>query len=398
MKRAILLQALATKSKKEVLSDFSSKATSEFNRLWDERDFCPKFMDFHHKVYSTAKTNTSFNVQIICDIERSVWRSKNKTIGYTVKFNNPRNCKTFETKSMFFVELGIYPRKRIAVPIKRNRNFERYADLLKNGWVCKTYGLTSGQSVVAYLSKEDAELPQKKNIIGIDFNAKRIAVSVLSDKGKVLHQDYFGMNIWIKRKRIMERRAKMQSSNNVAALKRLRTRERNFVDTNLGQIVKGITDMALRFDADIAIENLKRFASKGKRFNKTVMRMPFGKFREILASRCFDKGITLNIMDSWHTSKFCNHCGAVGKGHESGNYALFGCKECGVEMNSDRNASKNIALKCLLERKDFTNHKPFQISNGRVPVNGLLRQDEVGLPNVAVQHAYQPMKASDFTR
>ena len=377
--------------KGRILKDFSLKATSEFNRLFEERNFCNTFMEFHKKVYSSVKKNTSFNAQIICDLERMVWRSKGKAKGITVKFNVPRNCKTFSTKYFDFIELGIYPRNRIAVPIKKNRNWQRYSDLLKSGWVCKTYGLTSNLEIVAYLSKEEVELAPKKNVMGIDFNAKRIAVSVLSGKGKVLYQNYFGMNIWVKRKKIMRRRSLMQSSNNLSALRRLRTRERNFVDTNLGQIIKEITDLALRYNADISIENLKKFRPKGRKFNKIVMRMPFFKFKEILASRCFDKNITLNIVDAWHTSKFCSHCGAVGKGHSSANYALFRCKKCGVVVNSDRNASKNIALKCLLERKHITNHKIFQISNRSGLVNAhKVMSDEVGLLNVAVQHAYQP--------
>ena len=53
----------------------------------------------------------------------------------------------------------------------------------------------------------------------------------------------------------------------------------------------------------------------------------------------------------------------------------------------DRNASKNIAIKSLLERKDVLTDKTFQISNRRVPVNGLVRSDEVGLSQVAVQHS-----------
>ena len=81
--------------------------------------------------------------------------------------------------------------------------------------------------------------------------------------------------------------------------------------------------MALRYDADISIENLKRFNPKGKRFNREVMRIPFFTFKKNLEQRCFDKNIILNIVDAWHTSKFCNHCGAVGKGHDSRNYALF---------------------------------------------------------------------------
>jgi IS605 OrfB family transposase len=392
MERAILLQVDKITAKKgRILKDFSLKATSEFNRLFEERNFCNTFMEFHKKVYSSVKKNTSFNAQIICDLERMVWRSKGKAKGITVKFNVPRNCKTFSTKYFDFIELGIYPRNRIAVPIKKNRNWQRYSDLLKSGWVCKTYGLTSNLEIVAYLSKEEVGLAPKKNVMGIDFNAKRIAVSVLSGKGKVLYQNYFGMNIWVKRKKIMRRRSLMQSSNNLSALRRLRTRERNFVDTNLGQIIKEITDLALRYNADISIENLKKFRPKGRKFNKIVMRMPFFKFKEILASRCFDKNITLNIVDAWHTSKFCSHCGAVGKGHSSANYALFRCKKCGVVVNSDRNASKNIALKCLLERKHITNHKIFQISNRSGLVNAhKVMSDEVGLLNVAVQHAYQP--------
>ena len=393
MKRSVLLQVCATRSKEAALRKAMSVATSEFNRLWDERDFCPKFMDFHKKVYSGCKERTSFNSQVVCDIERSVWKSKGKTKGVALKFNVPRNCKTFDM-SMPFVKFSLFSENPISIPISKNRNFQRYSDLLKNGWICKTYGLTSRLEIVAYLSKDEVALPVKKNALGIDFNAKRIAITVLSDKNEVLYQNYFGLHIWVKRKKIMRRRSLMQSSNNLPALRRLKNREYDFVETNIGQMVRQITDLALRYDADISIENLRRFSPKGRKFNKIVMRMPFFKFREILASRCFDKNIAMNIIDSWHTSKFCSRCGAVGEGHDYRNYALFRCKECGVVVNSDRNASRNIALKCLLERKDILDRKPFQISNRGGLVNDLrLLSDEVGLPNVAVQHAYQLMES-----
>ena len=391
MKRAIVLQIDdATSRKTEALRAFSLKATEEYNRLWAERDFCNTFMDFHRKTFSDSKKRTGFNVQVYACLERMVWKSKGTSRnGITMKFNVPRNCKTFTTKSFNFIEFGIYPRNRIAVPIARNRNFQRYSDLLKAGWTCKTYGLTSRLEIVAYLSKDDVELPHRKNILGIDFNAKRIAVSIVSDAGKVLYQTYFGLHIWMKRKRMMHRRSLMQSSFNFPALRKLRIRENNFVETNLGQMIKEITGLAIGYDADISIENLKRFKPKGRKFNKEVMRMPFLKFKEILSSRCFDKGITLNIIDSWHTSKFCSHCGAVARnGHDGSNYALFRCKECGVVVNSDRNASKNIAIKYLLERRDSLDRKPFQISNKEGLVNDLRKMSyETGLNQVVVQHS-----------
>ena len=169
-------------------------------------------------------------------------------------------------------------------------------------------------------------------------------------------------------------------------LQRLRTSESDYVKTNLGQMTKEIMNLALRFDADIAIENLKRFSPKGKRFNKTVMRIPFYTFKQILSSRCFDNGITLNIVDSWHTSKWCPDCGAVGKGHDNANYSLFKCR-CGLVVNSDRKASYAIAVKSLLERKDSLDRKPFQISNRRGLVNDLRQMScESGLL-VAVRHS-----------
>ncbi len=50
--------------------------------------------------------------------------------GVTVKFNVPRNCKTFKTRGFTFVEFGLYPKKRVAVPIRKNRNWDRFIGLL----------------------------------------------------------------------------------------------------------------------------------------------------------------------------------------------------------------------------------------------------------------------------
>jgi IS605 OrfB family transposase len=400
MYRAILLQNDATCSKRKILHDFSIKAIGLANFMLDRKwnpetcDWVDSFNEFRVKAYSVSKTNTHFNSQVICDLERQIWKkSGQKVKGMTVKFNVPRNCKTFSTKANFFVEFGIYPRKRIAIPIQKNRNWQRYSSLIENGWVCKTYGLTSDLQIVAYLSKEKA-IEYMKNVLGIDINAKHFAISVVSTNGKVLYQTYFGKHIWVRRKKFMAKRAFLQSMKAGKKLKKHKRAEWDFVKTNLGQIVREIIRIANRFDADIAIENLKKFSPKGRRFNKEVMQIPFFKFREILEQRCFDNDIALDIIDSWHTSKWCSHCGAVGKGHDA-NYSLFRCKECGQIVNSDRKASLAIAVKSLLERnKHIANqYASVQISNRRVPVNGLLRSDEVG-NSCFVSHDYQPMESS----
>jgi len=382
VQRAILLQTNATNSKNQRLTEFMNRAVNAYNLLLNERDGCNTFMQFHHKNLNTCKTRTGFNVQVACSLIRDAWRKNaEKVDGLTVKFNVPRNCKTFNTKMNFFVELGSYPRNRVAVPIKPNRNYQRFQQLTQNGWTCKTFGLTSDLQVVAYLSSTK-KIPHRRNVLGVDVNAKLIAVSILSPEGKVLYQTYFGKQMWTRRKKIMARRSLLQSLNAKKKIRQLRHYERNYVKTELGHVVREIVGLAVRFDADIAIEKLKRFQSKGRRFNREAMRIPFYQFRRILEQRCFDHDVYLDRVDSWHTSKWCSHCGAVGKGH-SANYSLFKCK-CGQTVNSDRKASLAVAVKSLLERSHGSN-QTFQFSSRRVPVSGLVRPSEADKPG-SVNH------------
>jgi IS605 OrfB family transposase len=388
VQRAITLQTDATSRKVKILRKFSGEADSLANLLLQRRR-TTRLVDLHKEMYSACKTTTRFNSQVICDIERSVVRSKGNAVkSITVKFNVPRNCKTFNTKSKFFVELGLYARQRVAVPIRENREFQRYADLVKAGWTCKTYGLTSDGQIVAFLSKEEQVAAGRRNVLGVDVNSKCFAASILTPDGKVLRQLYYAKDIWVKRRRIMRRREQLQSLADRGShrakrsIKRLKTKERNFVKNRIGEVVREIADLAAEFNAEIAVEKLRRFTPKGKRFNREALRIPFSLFRRILEGRCFDRGIRLSVVDAYHTSKWCSHCGAVAASGHSGNYALFRCPMCGQTVNSDRKASLAIAVKSLLVRnrngysQALNRSAVFQFTNRPVSVNGLLRSDE----------------------
>ncbi|MDG6991386.1 MAG: transposase, partial [Nitrososphaerota archaeon] len=286
--------------------------------------------------------------------------------GTTVKFNVPRNCKTFRTRRFSFVELGLYPRRRVAVPIKKNRDWDRFSGLLGSGWTCKTYGLTPSPEVVAYLSKESKELPPRQNLLGIDINAKDFAYTVLTPEGDILKQGYLGQQMWPRKVHFAERRAMLQSLNALKKLKRMRHRQRDYVKTNVGQTVREMIILAKRYDADVSVERLSRFKPKGRVFNKRAMTIPFHLFRRVLEGRCFDSGVKLNRVDPYHTSKWCSRCGAAGKGHDGGNYALFRCRECGQVVNADRKASFAVAVKTFLERNEDPDQDTFQTSGRRV--------------------------------
>jgi IS605 OrfB family transposase len=374
MERAVLLQTEATGRKVGILRHFSEEALKQANWMLSQRtDRSSKRLQ--DKTYRRVKESSGFQAQVMCDLSRNVAKSRGDHLkGITVKFNVPRNCKTFRTRGFLFVELGMYPRNRLAIPIRRNRNLDRFFGLLGGGWSCKTYGLTPSLEIVAFLSKEEAPPVPRSNVLGIDINNKNFAYSVLTSEGRVLEQGYLGQQMWPKKVHFAERRALLQSLNALKRLKRMRHRQKDFVYTNIGQMVREIILIAKRFEADIAIERLRRFSPKGRRFNKRVMTIPFFLFKRILESRCFDNGIMLNRVDAYHTSRWCSHCGAVGKGHDGGNYSLFRCRECGQMVNADRKASLAVAVKCLLERGGLPcQNDSLQISSRRVPVNGLFR-------------------------
>jgi len=377
LKRAVLLQTVATDRKNHVLKQFMRQALTEYNLLLSEREGCNTFMQFHHKTLVASEARTGFNVQIRCSLIRDAYRKNaDHADALTVKFNVPRNCKTFRTKTNFFVELRFRNGCKVAVPIKQNRNYQRFALNMSQGWVCKTFGLTSNLQLVAYLQKEK-DVPQRPNVLGIDVNVKHFAVTVLSPHGKVLCQTYLGKSIYARRTQLMLRRSKLQSVNARKKLKRLRHRERNFVKNNVGEVVAEVLKIADKYDAEIAIENLHRFQRKSKKFNRKVMRMPFYLFKQNLRQRCFDHNIPLSVVDAYHTSKWCSRCGAVGYGHSTKNYNLFRCTVCGQVVNSDRKASLAVAVKAFLERMPDPDQSgfSFQFSKKRVPVSGLMRLD-----------------------
>jgi len=401
-----------TNKKAEMLRDMSLKATKTFNKLFEfeqERKRHNNDIYFSYPVfYSKIKNETNFNSDILNNFgrrirphlggtirfstpktENSTYYKTHKVKGVTVIFHVNRTCKIFSTKTFTFLEIRPYTKSKshsgtkIAIPIKTDGNWEKYKNLLADGWECNAYGITPKLQIVAYFRKEDKTVPRRPNVLGIDINTKDFAVTVLSSNGKVLHQDYFGKDVWVKRKKFLERRNKLIAYANNGSerakkyLRKLQIKEQNFVKNRIGEIVRDITNMALKYNADIAIERLN-FNPKDKNFareNMRLMGLNSYAFENTLYRKCFYKKIYIDRVSSWHTSRFCSHCGAVGRGHDSENYALFKCKKCGILVNSDRNASKNIALKSLLER-DTLNPRIFQISNRRVSVNGLVRPNE----------------------
>jgi IS605 OrfB family transposase len=398
--KCIVLNILdLTPKKLGILNDF----VNEYLRVLDAHCLQLPLIDssteLRHLTYSNIRKTSFLPSDIIQEARKDVWKVRKHIINRdSFKFNscsirlNRRWFKFIRTKrGNPCFKITYSPKKAFVIPIRIDRQFQRLNDFLKNGWIFDNISLLKDGRISVILEKKFANPDiNHRYVVGIDIGSSTLAsVTVFDIKtSKIIKQLYFGKDISVKQGKYIEKRAKIQSladkgsKRALKSLERIKHKQSNFVKTRSGQIAKEIVNLAKSYNAYIAVEKLKNLRKKyNKKANTKINRIPYSKFKQFLKSNCEILQISLYEIDAFHTSKWCPKCGALNSGHHSGNYALYKCK-CGLIMNSDRKASLAIAIKSVLERTkahELTIPSYIQISNTRVPVNGLLRSDEVDM-------------------
>jgi IS605 OrfB family transposase len=301
----------------------------------------------------------------------------------TVPFNIPRSGNFGVTKNGNPVVCFATLNGRIAIPIAMDGAYNRFQELLSQGFKTTFFKLNE-QRVHVVLKKD---YPIKKGygaVVGVDVGVKRLAtISVISREGKVLKQLYLGDDVGNKQRDISLRRSKLQSHRDNGsryarkALRRLRKAESNYTTTRCWQVAHEIVKIAKKYDAFIAIEDLKglKDARGNRKGNRKAKRMPYRRFRAALESVAGQSNRLVVPVHPRGTSHICSRCGSKGTREK----AIFKCPKCGYEANADRNASVNIALRAGEHPKT----KGFFISQfpeRNLAVNqGVFVHDEVGL-------------------
>jgi IS605 OrfB family transposase len=121
-------------------------------------------------------------------------------------------------------------------------------------------------------------------------------------------------------------------------LKRLAGRERRFQADVNHCVAKQIA--SLDFDA-AALEDLsiRRDRKLGRGFNRRLGGWAFGQLERFLAYKLESLGKTLLKVPPEYTSQRCSRCGTLGRR----NRHSFSCPSCGLSLNADLNAARNIA-------------------------------------------------------
>lgn len=122
-------------------------------------------------------------------------------------------------------------------------------------------------------------------------------------------------------------------------------RENRSACDTLHRISKDIVKEAKNKDVDvIAFENLK-YIRKRMPKEKQFHTWAFEKLYHYVKYKAREIEISVKQVDPENTSRICSRCGHTEKGNRTN--GRFKCRECGYELQSDYNASKNIGLRFL---------------------------------------------------
>jgi putative transposase len=324
---------------------------------------------FHHATYKDIRSKYKLPADYTISARVTVWnRRKITKIVKRVPIRLTNKLFRYDTtpRGNPVIAITSFGRKRIILPIKQDNAFKRFKDIEYEGYIFNSMLLLkrNGSYIIQAVMQKDIPNPEiRPNTLGIDIGSANLcALSV--NNGRILKQLYFGRDVAVIQHKISNRRSKLQSkadkgsSKAIKALKKLKRYQSNFVNTRSWQVASKVVDLAIEYNANINIENLKNLRtgrklgnSKGRKVNGLISRIPYAKFFHALDCIALRKGVKVSRVSPRHTSQRCYKCGHVGKDNWK-DYKIFSCSKCGLTAHRDRVASTNIANP-VLERTDL---------------------------------------------
>jgi len=218
--------------------------------------------ELHERTYEKFKDKYRVASQLVIEATSYAWSSR-KTIN-----EKPKKCivrfdrrlfsfkKTKRNNPVLSLRLN---RSRVAIPISQDGAHKRLQQHLEDGWRITSIIMKHNLNFLAVISKEVSKPIIRPNVLGVDMNSSKIAVTIIC-KGKVLKQTYLGQDLSVRQFKFEERRAELKYRDRFSRgkaglkLKKLSGKQRNYIRTRIWQISNQIVDLAKRFNANIAVE------------------------------------------------------------------------------------------------------------------------------------------------
>ena len=169
--------------------------------------------------------------------------------------------------------------------------------------------------------------------------------------------DWSGGAITARRVKNQRIRTTCQQKGTKSAKRRLKARRRKesrFVRDVNHQISKQVVETAKRTGTGIALEDLTGIRSRvrhRKPQRSTLNSWAFRQLGDFIAYKAEQAGVPLMWVNPAYTSQTCSECGHRDRGNRP-NQATFACRRCGILLNADHNAARNIAAKGQAQWED----------------------------------------------
>ena len=393
-----------TKAKSGILSDLFD----EYNGCCSA---CFEYWNLHRGITQTSLHHATYRIfrqayklpsQLVISARVTAWNRRKitkKIKRVPVRFDNRTFSYKQTPRGNPIICISV-PYGRAALPVAQDGTFRRFKQCIREGYFFNSVLLVKRHNrfFLHVVMQKDFPIPRiRPNTIGIDIGSANLcAVTVLdSDKG-VVKQLYFGRDVAVRQKQVSIRRSKLQSkadrvsSRAIKGLRRLRHYQFSIVNTRSWQVAHEIVDLAVKYNANINVENLKHLKtgrkignSKGRKSNRLINRIPYARFFHALDCIALRSSVLVNRVSPRYTSQTCSRCGFKDKLNRR-TVSLFVCKNCGFTCNADRNASRNIA-NAVVERLCQFSTIPAVVTQ-RMRLNDLV--------DARLQHLNQPLTES----
>jgi len=132
-------------------------------------------------------------------------------------------------------------------------------------------------------------------------------------------------------------------------LNRLRDKEKRFRDTYCHNCSRIIVDFAAKVGAGIIqMEDLSSMKSL-KVHDKFLSGWPIADLQNKIEYKANEYGIEVKKVNPQYTSQRCSSCGHISSENREKMSREFKCVRCGVEMDADYNAAKNLSIRGIDE-------------------------------------------------
>jgi IS605 OrfB family transposase len=320
----------------------------------------------HDLTYKYIRKYTDLPAQLICSSRDKACEILKQSISKPV-FKKYLSIR-YDARSFSFKENQVSLcsiKGRIKISIKIPEYFKQYLS-----WKLCSADLVFDKKNrlfihIKFFKQIDVDISRDNGrIVGIDLGINKLAV--ISD-----NRFFNGKKVKQRKSELHYLRSKLQKKGTPSAkklLKKFSGKEKRFMTTINHEISKAIVE-SLNPEDTIVMENLKRI--RGKKFNKWLNNWSFYQLQKFIKYKAERKGIKVIKIQAKNTSKTCSSCGSLETARHSG---FFKCLNCGLTLDADLNASRNLAKRYMRNISKVAVNQPYIISND-VKENIELRQN-----------------------